>query len=673
MRKILSLTVCIVVFAVLAFFAQQQHRAASRSQVMNAAAPTQPVLSSHSKPLLTIDGLQFRDLNNNQSLDPYEDWRRPAQQRAEQLLSLMTLEEKAGMLMHGTAPGNVTSGVTGGGTSYDLERAAVTIQQRHVNSMITRLATQPSLMAQASNALQELAEADRLGIPLTLSTDPRNHFQFTAGAAVAPAGFSQWPEMLGMAGISDAELVRHFADIARQEYRAVGIHMGLSPQGDLATEPRWARVTATFGEDAALARTMVQAYVEGFQHGATGLQNDSVIMVVKHFAGYGAAKDGLDSHNYYGRFATFPGNNFEYHVEPFRGAFAAKVAAVMPTYSIFENLQVNGRTVEQVGGAYNQWLLTDILRGREHFDGVVLSDWAITKDCNEVCRDGAPAGQAPSFASIATGWGVQELTFPQRFAKALMAGIDQFGGTDESNFVVEAVQQGLLTEARVDESVLRILLLKLRLGLFENPYVDPDAAAALVGSASFREQGEAAQRRSLVLLENKNALLPLAVHGQKIFLQGVSEQAARNAGFTVVANLQDAELALIRAETPHQLLHPNYPFGATQHEGDLDFKDNDANLRALREAAAKVPTIVTVMLDRPAILTNVKPLVSAMFGDFGISDEALLDVISGKARPEGKLPFELPSSMEAVRQQLSDVPYDSHDPLYHFGFGLRYQ
>ena len=636
-------------------------------------APVQPAMGSRTKSLIIVDGLQFRDLNANGMLDAYEDWRLPVPQRAADLLSLMTLEEKAGVMMHGTAPGNATGGVNGGGSGYDLDRARKLIQDNGVNSMITRLATSPAEMAEANNALQQIAEEAPLGIPLTLSTDPRNHFQFTAGAAVSPSGFSQWPEMLGMAGIGSEELVRYFADVARQEYRAVGIHMGLSPQADLATEPRWPRVTATFGEDAALARRMVQAYVEGFQHGSDGLRQDSVIMVVKHFAGYGAAKEGLDSHNYYGRFATFPGNNFEYHVEPFRGAFAAKVAAVMPTYSIFENLQVDGVAIEQVGGGFNRWLLHDILREREGFNGVIVSDWAITQDCKTVCLEGVPAGQAPTFANISTGWGVQDITKVERFAKGVNAGIDQFGGTEESNYIVNAVKQGMITEERVNESVLRVLTQKFQLGLFENPYVAPDAAAALVGNAEFLAQGEAAQRRSLVLLENRNKLLPLAAEGKKVFLRGIAEEAATNAGFTVVRKIDDADFAIIRAEAPHQLLHPGYPFGAAQHEGDLDFKDNDATLKAIKAAAAKKPTIVTVMLDRPAILTNVQPLVAAMFGDFGISDAALLDVITGKAAPEGKLPFELPSSMEAVRAQLSDVPYDSMNPLYNFGYGLRYQ
>jgi beta-glucosidase len=648
----------------------QEAPAPTTSEPIPTIAPT--TLGFRSKPLLTIGGLQFRDLNANSTLDAYEDWRLPTAERAANLLSQMTLAEKAGTLMHGTAPGNATGGVNGGGSGYDLLRAAELIQQRHVTSMITRLATEPAAMAVASNALQDIAEASRLGIPLTLSTDPRNHFQFTAGAAVSPSGFSQWPEMLGMAAIGDDALVRRFGDVARQEYRAVGIHMGLSPQADLATEPRWPRVTATFGEDAALARRMAQAYVEGFQHGNNGLVNDSVVMVIKHFAGYGAAKEGLDSHNYYGRFAHFPGNNFEYHIEPFRGAFASQVAGVMPTYSIFENLQIDGVAIEQVGGGYNQWLLTDILRQREGFKGIVLSDWAITQDCSEICINGVFGGQAPTFAGISTGWGVQELTKPQRFAKGLNAGLDQFGGTEEGQQVVEAVQQALVTEARVDQSVLRILQQKFRLGFFENPYVDPAAATALVGNADFLREGEAAQRRSLVLLENNEAVLPLTANGQKVFLHGVAAAAAQAAGFNVVESLDDAELAIIRAETPHQLLHPGYPFGAAQHEGDLDFKDDDATLKVIRDVAAKVPTIVTVMLDRPAILTQVKPLASALFGDFGISDAALLDVITGKAAPEGSLPFELPSSMDAVRNQKPDLPYDSADPLYDFGFGLRY-
>ena len=635
------------------------------------AAIAQPVLGSRTKPLLSVASLSFRDLNANGTLEPYEDWRLPPARRAADLVSRMTLPEKAGALMHGTAPSPFVQGDTE--PTYDMAAARTLILERQVTSAITRLAIAPERLAQQNNLLQEVAELGRLGIPLTLSTDPRNHFQFTAGAAVAPAGFSQWPEMLGMAAIGDAALVRRFGDVARQEYRAVGIHMGLSPQADLATEPRWTRVTATFGEDATLAGAMAQAYVEGFQGGSTGVGTDGVALVIKHFAGYGAAKDGFDSHNSYGRYASFPGNQFDYHVQPFRGAFRSKVAGVMPTYSVFADLSVDGKPAEQVGGGYNRWLLTDILRRREGFDGIVVSDWAITQDCTQICRDGFPAGEKPSFAGLSTAWGVESLTKPQRFAKGLAAGLDQFGGTEESDQVLAALQQGLLDVQRLDDSVRRVMQLKFQLGLFENPFVDPAAAARIAGAAAFRAEGEAAQRRALVLLENRDALLPVRPEAHRLYVHGVSADAARRAGFTVVDRPEDASLALIRTQAPFQVLHPQYTFGAIQHEGDLDFKADDPTLALIRSTAARVPTIVTVMLDRPAILTNLRPHTAALFGDFGVSDAALLDVVAGGARPEGKLPFELPSSMEAVRTQKPDVPRDSTDPLYRFGHGLRYR
>jgi beta-glucosidase len=641
------------------------------SQPAPASFP-QPELGGRSKPVLKVGTLHFRDLNGNGRLEPYEDWRLPPAQRAADLVGRMTLQEKAGTLMHGTAQSTATSGVSGGGSAYDLDAARTLIVARHVTSAISRLALQPQALATQNNQLQEIAERARLGIPMTLSTDPRHHFQFTAGAAVSSAGFSQWPEMLGMAAIGDAALVRRFGEIARQEYRAVGLHMALSPQADLATEPRWTRVTATFGEDADLAGRMARAYVAGFQGGEAGVGPNSVAVVIKHFAGYGAAKDGWDSHNYYGRFASFPGNNFDYHVKPFRAAFQAGVAGVMPTYSVFSDLQVDGRLVEQVGGGYNRWLLTDILRKREGFAGLVISDWAITQDCGPVCRDGVPDGQKPTFSGISTAWGVEALSKPERFAKGLNAGLDQFGGTDEGQHLVDAVEKGLITEARLDESVRRVLTLKFQLGLFENPYVDAAAANTKAGTAAFQAEGDAAQRRALVLLENSRQLLPWKPGSGKVFLYGVSPDAARRAGFEVAGSLDTATLAIIRTQAPFQVVHPGYAFGAIQHEGDLDFKAGDPVLAVIRAAARKVPVVVTVMLDRPAILTNVKPLVNALFGDFGISDEALLDVIAGKAQPEGKLPFELPSSMKAVREQKSDLPFDSVQPLYRYGYGLRY-
>lgn len=576
------------------------------------------------------------------------------------------------MMMHGTARSSGPQGMVGAGSGYDTAAMGRLIRDVAVNSFITRLRGDPATLATQNNALQELAEKTRLGIPLTISTDPRNHFQYTLGASVQSSGFSQWPETLGFAAVRDPSLVRRFADIARQEYRAVGIEETLSPQADIATEPRWSRISGTFGEDPDLARDLVKAYVQGFQHGASGLDSVGVLAVVKHWVGYGAQKDGLDSHNSYGKFASFSPGDLETHIKPFLGAFAAHVAGVMPTYSILQGATLNGRPIEQVGAGFNEQLLNELLRKRYGFDGIIVTDWAITNDCAEKCQNGAPAGERPSFADLGMPWGVEGMSKLDRFAKAINAGVDQFGGVEESQYVVEAVRTGKVAEARVDESARRVAVQKLRQGLFENPYVDPAQAARVVGNAEFQREATAAQRRSLVLLENKKDFLPLNARGKRVFLHGVDTATAARYGLTVVNDLSQADLAIVRTTAPYQTIHPQYVFGAMMHEGDLGFRDGDKEFEEIKRITAAVPTVVTITLDRPAILTGVKDRAAALLANFGVSDAALLDVITGVDRPQGRLPFELPSSMAEVEAQKSDVPHDTAHPLYPIGFGLRY-
>src|SRR3989442_5607240 len=521
-------------------------------------------------PVLRQDGLQFKDLNRNGVLDPYEDWRLSPDQRARDLVARMTLEEKAGAMMHGTARSGGPMGFAGMGAQYDTAANRALIDSAHVNSMITRLNSNPAAIAGQNNAVQAIAEGTRLGIPVTISTDPRHHFQYVPGASSQTNGFSQWPEPLGFAAIGDTALIRRFGDIARQEYRAAGIHMALSPQADLATEPRWGRIQGTFGEDAALAERLVRAYVTGFQHGSAGLDSGSVVTVVKHWVGYGAAKDGFDSHSYYGRFATFPGKNLAYHIRPFLGAFAAQVGGVMPTYSILEGATWDGRPIEPVGAGFNRQLLTDMLRGRYGFRGIVLTDWAITWDCPERCRMGAPAGQRPTFADLGMPWGVENLSMRERFVKAVRAGVDQFGGTERADMLGDAVRAGELTEARLDSSVVRILTQKFALGLFEHPYVDAQAATRIVGDDSFQAAALAAQRRALVLLENKGRMLPLR-SGPPLrgYLHGISADAATHEGWTVVTDPLKADIAIMRLNAPYETLHPQYVMAQFMHEGSL--------------------------------------------------------------------------------------------------------
>jgi len=643
-----------------------------------AIADAAPALESRSAPILSERGVQYRDLNRNGRLDPYEDRRLPPAVRAQDLVWRMTLEEKAGQMLHATPASTAT------GDGWTAESLAALIGGRHVGAMISRLAGTAQAQALAANQAQAVAEQTRLGIPVMLASDPRNHFQYVPGASVANTAFSQWPETTGLAAIGDPRLVRRFGDIARQEYEAIGLRMTLSPQADLSTEPRWPRINGTFGEDPDLASRLVEAYVAGFQNGERGLNRGSVVAVVKHWVGYGAAVDGFDGHNHYGQDLTFPAGRFQDHVRAFRGAFAADVAGVMPTYSVPPSgLTLFGRPLERVGAGFSRQLLTDLLRGRYGFDGLILSDWAITQDCDANCRDGWPDGQAPGFAGFGTPWGMEQATVQQRFVKAIDAGIDQFGGTsDDPAPIVQAVHDGQVSERRLDQSVIRILVQKFALGLFDNPYVDAAAAGRIAGNARFTAEGKAAQQASLVLLENKTAamrgagrgrpMLPLNPSLKRVWLHNVDAAAVRARGFTVVDDPAQADFALVRTATPYEILHPNYTFGSRQHEGRLDFRDGDSDYEAVKRASAAAPTIVTVYLDRPAVLANVRDRATALLGNFGITDDALLDVLQGKARPRGRLPFELPSSMAAVLAQASDAPYDSRAPLYRFGAGLSY-
>ncbi|MFC5708275.1 glycoside hydrolase family 3 protein [Aeromonas eucrenophila] len=651
----------------------------------SASKPTQPSLGHRTVSLLEQDGLQFKDLDGGGTLTPYEDWRLGAAERAQDLVGRLSLAQKAGLMMHGTL-------VLDGDGRVNLDAMAKMLQQDGVNTYITRMAGDPAAIAEDNNRLQALLEGVGLGIPMTVSTDPRNHFTHDPNATSIGAGaFSQWPETLGLAAIGDAALVQRFGDIARQEYRAVGIHEALSPQADLATEPRWGRINGTFGENNQLAKSLVKAYIEGFQQGDKGIGKESVVTVVKHFAGAGPQKDGLDAHNPWGKEQVYPGGQFAYHLVPFEGAFEAKVGAVMPYYALPEGLTYEGQAIEEVGFGFNRQIITDLLRGHFKFDGVVLSDWGIINDCDTRCEEGLSqaqldAGVSPWTVPFGMSWGVEKLTKAERYAKSIAAGVDQFGGVEDPAPLLAAVQSGLVTEAAITSSAERILEQKFELGLFENPYVDAQAAVALVGKAEFQQEAQAAQAASHVLLKNEGALLPLKAEGKRVYLYNVNAEVATANGYTVVTNLAEADLAIARANAPGEQ-DPRFPFGSihfgqlgfassdqlvqeTAHEGVYHGGDDLAAIQAIEQAG--VPLVLSVYLDRPAILTEVAPAAKVLLANFGALDQALFDVISGKAKARGKLPFELPSNWQAVLNQASDVASDSVNPLYAYGAGLAY-
>ncbi len=459
-------------------------------------------------------------------------------------------------------------------------------------------------------------------------------------------GFSLWPDPLGFGAIGEEAITEGFGDIARQEYLAVGIRTALHPMADLATEPRWGRMNGTFGEDADLAGRLTAAYIRGFQ--GEGVGPNGVSCMVKHFPGGGPQKDGLDAHFDYGKDQAYPGNNFEYHLLPFDPAFAAGAEQVMPYYGI-----PLGQTSEDVAMSFNKEIITDLLRGRYGFDGIVCTDWLIME------------GYAGVFEPRA--WGVEHLSVKERYLKTLDAGIDQYGGENNPQTLVELVRDGQVNEARLDESVRRLLHLKFKMGLFDNPYVDETAVPHSVGKPEFVAAGELAQRKSVVLLKNEG-VLPL--NGRpRIYIENIDPETAAQYG-QVVATPQEADFAILRLNTPYQPPRGNDMLENFFHQGDLDFKEPEKS--RILEIMNSVPTIVDIYLERAAVIPEIAAASVGLLATFSVADTAVLDVVWGKFKPTGKLPIELPSSMAAVRAQKEDVPYDSENPLFPFGFGLTY-
>lgn len=600
----------------------------------------------------TNDGTTFRDLNGNGTLDVYEDPTRPIDERVEDLLAQMTLEEKAGLMFH-----TVVEVAADGSLSPNLHFSQVSVTDMvaklHLSHFNVHALPSARIGAEWYNRVQQLAESTRLGIPITISSDPRHSFSHNPAAGLASGGFSQWPEPIGLAATDDEQLVQQFGDVARQEYVATGIRVALHPMADLATEPRWARINGTFGEDAALSARMIGPYIRGFQGASLGSQ--SVACMTKHFPGGGPQKDGEDPHFNYGREQVYPGKNFDYHLIPFKAAFEAGTSQIMPYYGM-----PVGTEHEEVGFGFNKGVITGLLREQFGFDGIVCTDWQLVCDL-----------EIPGYGTMqARAWGVEHLTPPERAQKALEAGVDQFGGETCAEIVVGLVREGKVSEARIDESARRILREKFRLGLFDNPFVDPEAAERIIGCAEFRAAGELAQRKSLVLLKNGAAGAPvLPLQSQpKIYVEHINPELAAQYG-QVVATPQEADFAILRIQTPYeprnsQLIEDFF------HAGDLSFSPEE--IAHIQQIAAQVPTVVDIYLDRPAVMPEVAQASAALLGNFGAADAAVLDVIFGRHSPSGKLPFELPISMDAVRAQNPDVPYDSAQPLFPFGHGLRY-
>ncbi len=598
--------------------------------------------------LLKSDGLTFRDLNKNNLLDVYEDHRLSSEIRVNDLLARMTTEEKVGQMFHPPFTLNPDLLML----IYEIAiRGNKLTEAKIVFDNITHFNLygnpSPSELAKKINYFQQIASKTRLGIPITISSDPIHEVPKGGGvASFSVDGYSKWPSQLGFAATNDPSIIQNFAEIARDEYLATGIRTALHPMSDLATEPRWARNFGTFGSNAELSSKMTLAYMDGFQ--GKNISAKSVHTMVKHFPGGGPQENGLDPHLYSGRNQTYPGNNFDYHLLPFKDAIKNNLKVIMPYYGI-----PIGITNEDVAMGYNKYILSDLLREELGFDGVVCSDWGIISGRH---------------------WGVDNLSIRERYKKSLIAGIDQYGGEDDPEHIINLINDNEISIERINNSVRRILINKFDLGLFDNPYVDEKLIKERVATDKNIAFGLDAQRKSIVLLEN-DGILPLK-NEQSVFVDGLDKRIASSFGKVV----NDPEKADIIIMYIHTVFNGNQESGLNRlfdnflstlfPNGDLNFDDEITS--KIKKYSKNNNLIVVVDLNRPAILQEIKNLAAGLIGTFGVLDEVIFEAIYGNFNPSGKLPFEIPSSMEEVKKQKEDLPDDTDNPSYEYGYGISY-
>ncbi|HAX73730.1 MAG TPA: beta-glucosidase [Firmicutes bacterium] len=703
--------------------------------------------------IIEEDGYAFKNLSKSGKLERYEDWRLTPLERAKDLATKLSVEQIAGLMLYSahqavSSANNPFAKMFSGtydGKSFEESQALISdlsdeqktfLEVDNLRHVLLTLVDSAEVAATWNNNVQAFVEGLGYGIPVNISTDPRHgtngDSEFNAGAL---GDISKWPEPLGLAATFDTELVRQFGQIGAKEYRALGITTALSPQVDIATEPRWMRFNGTFGEDPMLSAHLAEAYCDGFQTSSDcneiqdGWGYDSVNAMVKHWPGGGSGEGGRDAHYAYGKYAVYPGENFDQHLIPFtEGAFkltgkTAKASAVMPYYTISYNQDV--KYGENVGNSYSKYIISDLLREQYEYDGVVCTDWSITAD-NHV-MDAFISGKC---------WGVETLTVSERHYKALMAGVDQFGGNNVVAPIIEAYKMGVAEHGecfmreRFEKSAIRLLLNIFRTGLFENPYLDPKQSQDIVGSAEFMKMGYDAQKKSIVMLKNKNDILPLSSKltvyipkrkikesknwfGQVIPAHEIEpvSQSVVEKFFNVTNNPSEADFALVMVESPKTVGYSSEegylpvslqyrPYTATDcrevsiaggdplesstnrtYFGKTNTASNEADLDIIlstRQMMKDKPVIVSMNLGNPTVVEEFESEVDAILVNFGVQTQAILEILSGAYNPSGLLPFQMPANMSTVEKQLEDVPHDMEchtdecGHTYDFAYGLNF-
>jgi len=569
-------------------------------------------------------------------------------------------------------------------------------------------------------------------------TDASAEYNEGAGGRI-----SMWPGPLGLAATFDPALVKKFGHIAAVEYRALGISTALSPQVDLSTDPRWMRTSGTFGEDPQLATDMARSYIDGFQTSggakeiAGGWGFESVNAMVKHWPGGGSGEGGRDAHYGYGKYAVYPGNKFDTHLVPFTdGAFKLEgktgmASAVMPYYTISYNQDPKNK--ENVGNSYNAYLINDLLRGKYKYDGVVCTDWSVTGD--EAAIDLFLTGKPWGVEKLT----IAQRHYKLLVAGVDQFGGNNEAGPVMEAYSMGVKEHGEpWMRARMEQSAVRLLRNIFRTGLFENPYTQLADSKSTVGKSDFMKAGFETQLKSLVLLKNKGKVLPLQKN-KTVYVPKKFTPAGRNflgmeipekfdypvsmdivkKYFKVTDIPAEADFALVFISSPNSgggynaedakkggtgyvpvsLQYNEYTaksaretsiaggdpletFTNRTYKGKSAKAINTTDLGMVNDTYAKMngkPVIVSVNMANPTVFSEFEKNASALLVNFGVQDQAILELLTGAVEPSGLLPLQMPVDMETVELQMEDVPHDmkcyvdSEKNSYDFGFGLNWK
>ena len=623
----------------------------------------QPALNPRVKTIIEADGYQFIDLNGNGTLDAYEDWRLDADTRAADLVSQMTVREKIAQMQHPTylprSDGKIAPYLKKYCSDYGIGMLLI----RELSSVQTA--------AETMNTVQEYAEASRLGVPVLVSMDSVHGLSYVSGATVTGHN-------LALAATRDEDLVTRLAEIARDEHIAIGVRMTLSPESDIASEPRWGRVMETFGEDPELVTQMVRAQIVAFQNGEDGLNSEGIVACIKHFPGAGPQMDGKDTSPIVSDEETL-----QIHLKPYYAAIEANVGSVMPYYSVPLALDMENSAIGSKAA------LQDLLREQMGFEGIIQTDWGMIWAIQE---------------GLGTMTGEEVSDEEAIIIGVTQSRVDGIGG--ESIRLIDQMEE-MTQEGKIDEDILtaaatRIVKAKFQLGVFESPYCDVDYAVAFVGNEEHTQVNLEAARKAMTLLKNDGALPLTANAGQKILVCGpragdmmslvggwsseqegltiaaaIAQYAGENDTVTYIADdvaaiteaAKDADVVIVSVGEPSYQHDPPWGYDT------LEITASQQEILEAVKASTNGQIITVVTGGRPYILTwcdeNTNAVLEAYYpGQQG--GIAIAETLFGLNNPTGKTPLQFPRDMDSVNDQAGDVSFDLENPLYDYGWGLSY-